>query len=294
MRVLYLDILFLVNFCMDYMALYITGALRGRRRRAVPLLTAAFIGAVYAVLAVLFEGSEAIQSIIGILVSLLLTGIAYGFQNKREFARTFLVFYAVSLLLGAIITVAYSLLNRYVRGEFLKDEGGGRRMLVFLIAATVGGILIRLCGGWLAREEKMHNCRVSVWIADKKATFDALVDSGNLLTDPLSGRRVIVVGLAAVRALFPPQMIEMLEKHPTDPRGIDAAWARRIRMIPARSIGGTRLLVGLLPDKMTVSRENGKKQYLNTVHIDAILAIDTDSVSKYGGFDAVMPVGLSA
>ncbi|MBR2951349.1 MAG: sigma-E processing peptidase SpoIIGA, partial [Clostridia bacterium] len=92
MRVLYLDILFLVNFCMDYMALYIAGGLCERARSALRLLAASLLGAVYAMAAVLLTGNQAIQHVIGICVALLLVALAYGRSSRRDFMRVFITF----------------------------------------------------------------------------------------------------------------------------------------------------------------------------------------------------------
>ena len=292
MRVLYLDVLFLVNFCMDYMALYITGGLRERHRRASLLLAASFFGALYATVSVLFMGNETLQSLISVAVSLVMTAIAYGFADRRDFLRTFITFYAVSLLLGALITVGYGFLNRYVT---LTGESGGRsHMTVFFAVAAIGGVLIRLCGKWLSRENAGKNCRVTVKLGQREVTFSALIDSGNLLKDPISGRRVIVVGLDTVRDALPPLIVRMLEKDPPDPSFLPSVLARRIRLIPTHSIGGTRILVGIIPDEITVSRETSGGKTKRAYAIDAILAIDTENGQSYGGFDAVIPTALAA
>ena len=289
MRVLYLDILFLVNFCMDYMALYMAGGLCERKRSALRLLAASFIGAVYAMAAVLLTGNHQIQGLIGICVSLLMVALAYGASLRRDFVRIFITFYAVSLLLGALVTVGYTMLNRYTSPDGI-GQRQGHPILFFAIAAA-GGLLIRLAGKWLSRENTVKKRSVTVRLGQRSVTFDALIDSGNLLIDPLSGRRVIVVGIDVLRDFLPREMLRMLEKDPPDPTGLPPSQARRIRLIPIHTVGEARLLVGLLPDEITVLNDEKKGK---GTHIDAILAIDTGKEQTYGGFDAVMPTGLAA
>lgn len=289
MRVLYLDILFLVNFCMDYMALYIAGGLCERARSALRLLAASLLGAVYAMAAVLLTGNQAIQHVIGICVALLLVALAYGRSSRRDFMRVFITFYAVSLLLGALVTVGYTALNRYITPEGI--TGGEKRPVLFFAIAAAGGVLIRLAGKWLSRENTVKNKRVTVKLGRKSVSFSALLDSGNLLTDPLSGRRVIVVGASVLGDFLPYEIRRMLAADPPDPSHLPPSLARRIRLIPVHTLGEVRLLVGLLPDEITVCDEDGGKR---PTRVDAIIAIDTGKGQNYGGYDAVMPTGLAA
>ena len=289
MRVLYLDILLLVNFCMDYIALYLAGVLCERARRVSRLLFAATLGAIYAMAAALATGNLFFQQLIGFGVALLLCAIAYGRSSGRDFLRIFITFYAVSLLLGALITVFYSVLNGYSFSFDGKERGGG--VWLFLLLSALCALLIRLAGAWLARENTVKTRRVTVKLGQRMIVLEALVDSGNLLIDPLSGRRVIVVSLQAVQSFLPRELLSVLEKETPDLSLLPPTLARRIRLIPVRTLGELRLLVGILPDMISVCDAKKKNR---TTRVDAILGIDTRTAGTYGGCDAVMPTSLVA
>ncbi len=289
MRVLYLDILFLVNFCMDYIALYIAGGFCERVRSAPRLLFSSLLGAVYAMAAVLLTGNAAIQQLIGVCVALLLVAIAYGRSEWRDFLRIFITFYAVSLLFGALVTVGYSMLNRYITPDGI--SGGRARPTVFFAVAAVGALLIRFAGKWLSRENTVKKKCVTVRLGQRKVSFSALLDSGNLLTDPLSGRRVIIVSAEVLSDFLPLPIRLMLASDPPEPSHLPPSLARRIRLIPVHTLGEVRLLVGFLPDEISVRDEEGRGR---GTHVDAIIAIDTGKNGNYGGCDAVMPSGLAA
>ena len=156
---------------------------------------------------------------------------------------------------------------------------------------TLSALLIRLAGKWLSRENTVRTKRVTVRLGQRSVSFDALLDSGNLLTDPLSGRRVIVVSFDAVRALLPRELVLMLGQSTPDPSALPPSIARRIRLIPVHTLGEVRLLLGLLPDAITVCDGEGARR---GTRVDAIVAIDTGKAGSYGGCDAVMPTGLAA
>ncbi len=291
MKVLYLDVLFIINFCLDYMSLHVAGVLLHRKRRVMRLLLAALFGAVYATVAVLYPGSSAVQTLIGVAVSVIMCLAVYG---HHRFWKAFLVFYAVSLLLGAIITVIYSTLHRYLSIEEVHAGFSDRRTGMFFMAAGIGGILIRLCGGWLSSTpDAVRECQVTVSLFGRIVCFRALLDSGNLLTEPLSGRKVVVVGLQTVCGILPQPLLAMLKRSPPDPTDLPYGIARRIRLIPAEGVGGRRLLVGIIPDSLHMEWTD-QKGIVHRMQADAVLAIDEEKERDYGGCEAVMPMSLAA
>ena len=293
MKVLYLDVLFLINFCLDYMALHLTGMLLHRRRAVSRLLAASLFGALYATVSVFYPGNALIQTGIGIVVSLVMTLFVYGFSTRRFFLRTSLVFYVVSLLLGALVTVFYSTLNRFVSMEELTTGFSDRKIGVFFLASAAAGVLIRMASIWMAKSgQTAHECTLLAELFGKKVSFKALLDSGNLLVDPLSGRRVVVVNMQAVRFALPPPLLKMLAKDPPDPTALPYSIARRIRLIPVDGVGGKRLLVGVVPDRLVLKREDGRAN--KEAALDAILAIDTEKGADYGGCEGIMPMSLAA
>lgn len=289
-KILYIDVLFLINFCLDYMALHLTGGLLHRERRVGRLLLASLLGALYATITVLYQGNDAVSFAISVIFSFLMVFFVYGGASCRHFFKTAIVFYGVSLLLGAIVTVAYSTLNRSLSMDVVAEDFSERRLGLFFLLAGMAGLLLRWAGIWLSKSASGDTeCAVKACLFGKEVSFRALLDSGNLLTDPLSGRRVVVVGESAVRAALPKELLRMLATDPPDPARLPYAVARRIRLIPVGSIGGRRLLVGVVPDQLILHAGNGGEK-----KIDAILAIDTEGRTDYGGCQGIMPMSLAA
>ena len=103
-----------------------------------------------------------------------------------------------------------------------------------------------------------------------------MVDSGNLLRDPMSGRRVIVVERAAMASALPqnfPREGEMCRDHEL---------ARRLRLIPAQTATGEGMLTALIPDSLTVTDGSGSRS------ADYLIA-PTSLAGKIGDFDALIP-----
>ena len=56
MQIVYIDVLFIINFCMDFLSLYISGAFLHLKQSQKQLLFSALLGGCYAVFSVVFEG----------------------------------------------------------------------------------------------------------------------------------------------------------------------------------------------------------------------------------------------
>lgn len=100
-----------------------------------------------------------------------------------------------------------------------------------------------------------------------------LVDSGNLLCEPLGGHPVLLAKPEALENLFGDKKIEF-DAGNISALGTDLA--RRVRFVPAKGVGGEKLLVGFIPDRLTV----------DGIGRDGVVAAEKND---YGGCDGIVP-----
>lgn len=225
MRVLYPDEVFIVNALADYVLLILTARVTGggvKRRRIV---LAAAIGGAYSVIAALIGGFFA--SPVPALASAILMALTV-FGGKRSFARRLFCFLGLSAAFGGALTA--------VGGGL----GGGNMKLfaaAFLISWAAFAFFLR--GG--AKSVALRRVEdIEIGLGGKKAKLRALMDTGNDLRDPISGRRVIVTTVDAVSCLFEPGAAALL-KSGKDPVGLMPELAERtglrFSLVPYRSLG---------------------------------------------------------
>lgn len=255
--VIYADTLFFVNFSMDFLALYLTARMTRRRVRPVRMATAAAVGAAFAVLAAALgsgwqEGAAiaAASAAVAAIVAAAMTALAFG-----QAGGCTLIFAGVSMGLGGIMTAAIGMLER-ITGGSMHVTPDASPVLFAVVAAVSGGFT--LLWGRVRRRSRRHDV-ITVTAFGQTWTLTVLVDSGNLLREPISGRSVIIAAASRL-----PVTEEM--------------WQTRARLIPAGSIGGRRILRGFLPDRvMCGGRE-----------LDAVVALDPRADS-YDGCDGILP-----
>ena len=101
--------------------------------------------------------------------------------------------------------------------------------------------------------QKTKSVTVHAKLLGKEITLRAMVDTGNLLRDPVSGKSVIVADLNRLSPMLPPALLRAYTT------GDFSNWldtyehARSIRPIPAKTASGSSLLFAIVPDELTVS-----------------------------------------
>ena len=275
MQTLYADILFLINFTMDFLTLFITSAILHRKVSTLRLTVSAAIGGLYGVIAVFIDGILIINILINLAVSYLMCLIAF----KSKVLPCLALFYGMGCLLGGAMTAFFTFMNGVKYASAESDPLPKKIPLGWMAisAAIIGAFAI--AGGRMARKKRsLRPCRLSVETEKGTFTCEAMTDTGNLLSDPISGRQVILIQKGAFLPLIPDSLIPIFESDDlTALSEVEGALLTSIRLIPSVSLGGDKLLIAYIPNKITI----------DGVGISALIA--SGNASSYGGYPALVP-----
>lgn len=255
MRVLYLDTLFLLNLTVDYLLLLLTARLSGRFVRRRRLLLGAVVGAILAML-LFFPRLSWLASLCAKVATCAATILsAFGRRPYREAAHLMgLLLLLTALLAGLLEVLAAAQPALTVQNGAIYAEISMPVMLigftaVFMLSAQVLG-KGRAAPGRVWREIRAES-------PAGKVCFRALVDSGNLLRDPLSGRQVIVTESGAAAPLL--GMEEEALRHMLDSLSGEALLVCLreqagvpVWLLPARTVAEKSLLAVFRPQRLLV------------------------------------------
>ncbi|BDG60749.1 sigma-E processing peptidase SpoIIGA [Caldinitratiruptor microaerophilus] len=291
-RVVDVDVVFGLSLVVDGLWLWAAGVMAGVRVRPLRLLAAAAAGALADVVAA-FPGGAALRGWGARMAgSLLLLTLGYGGTVPvRSLGRLLLYFYAA----GAAIAGAAVLLGSGVpRGVAVYRAAQGYVAFSVPLAPSpliLAGAALVLAGGRLVldsarvwRRARPDLVALRVAVGGEQVTVRALVDTGNRLHDPAGGVPVVVAERRALAPLLPPA----LRVHPLDdPAGaaaaLPAAWARRVRLVPFRSLGTpSGLLIAIRPDRLEVQGWSRA----------ALVALTPEPLDPAGRFQALVPGAL--
>ncbi len=289
----YADVLFLVNFSLDYVSLYITGRLMSRPMKALRLVAASALGALYAVAALFFDLPEPVYISVTLAVSGVMCICAFRLRVKADLLGAVVetvgagvLLFAVGCALGGAMTAIYSLGAGY--NDTPSSTGSVGIMAAVAAAATVA---VAAGGRAASRRGGVRCASVTVTAEGRSVTLDALADSGNLLRDPISGRPALIISADAASPLLPPEICEAAVS--ADVAGAAGALPpellRRVRLLPVSNVYGSGLLLGYRPDSVMVGSRDGK---MRDREYDCIIVVSA-ARGGFGGFDAVLPAELS-
>ena len=267
----YIDLYFLVNAGMDFLCLMISAAILHRQPKGWRCILGAILGGVYACMALLLGLSRGVGILLDLLAACGLCAVTFGW---RRLPRAVGVQLLISALLGGIMTLLFSLLNR-MELPLEQLEGDGISVWVFALLAALSGVFTLRGGKLLGGARRQRTVQVRAVLFGETVELLALVDSGNLLRDPVSGRGVIVASKEVLLPHLPRELTEegLIPGH---------RLAVRMRLIPVRTASGEGVLRAILPDSLTVTEGDREED------CDYLVAI-AELGDRAAGFDALFP-----
>ena len=237
--VLYADVLFLVDFSMDTVAIWLSSKLLHSPLKSIRCAVAASIGALSSTVLTVLMADRIISIIIGIITSLVMCFVVFGYGGLFVFVKRCAVLWTVGMILGGIMTflLSHGNYSRVYTGDELNSK---TNVHLFPVAAGICSLFMY----FLRRVNRKRNVMVSIIMNSQTIDTVGLVDSGNLLKDPISGDGVIVVS----KSLLPDTYLGI---DVTDLKSLtEHGFADRMRLIPVSGVTGSKVLVAFRPEKV--------------------------------------------
>ncbi len=282
MGTVYLDELFLLNFVVDYLLLLAAGRLAGEVLRRGRLALGAVLGAAYSAAVFLPGGGFLLHPLckLGAAVGMVLIG--YG--GSRRLLRVSLVFFLTSAAFGGGIFALQSLGSRRLALENGVLTSAMDLRLILLSAAGCYAVLTLVFQRAARHGGPRELVPAVLKLEGRRVALTALVDTGNTLTDPATGRSVMVAEGEKVAALFPPgtaPTVEELREPALLLERLDSGgWRGRCRLLPYQSVGvECGLLLALRLDAARVGTEDWGR---------LLLALSPTPLTDGGGYCALI------
>ncbi len=261
---LYVDVLFAINFSMDFLSLFITAMIMHKRIHK-RILISAIIGGLYSIFEILVPTKAVLGALINVLVSFLMCFIAFRENKIGRFTVMLLMFWATSASLGGIMSLLYNFLNSiiydYIESYSYSNVYTGARFFIIVAFTMIISIVFTRI---YSSKKDIREATLNITFNNKKYTMNGLCDSGNLLTEPITGRHVILIS----------ENCEISKE-------IEKMSDIKKRYIPYCGVDKTGLLKGMVPQKI----------YVNDREVSAIIApIENKS---FAGYEALIPVSLA-
>lgn len=286
-QTVYVDLLFMINFSMDFLCFFLAAKLFGIKLPVGRGVLASAIGGGYSVAALFIGVGKIAAFLIDVAVCVIMCAICFGGKNQsRSLPFYILVYLAISMMLGGAMTAIFNLINRL---ELPLPEGSSDGISVWMFAALAlisAGVTL-LGGALFKKRTTQKNARLRIVYKEKSVVLDAMTDSGNLLRDPISGVPCIIVDIDSMRSILSSGLCDAARRGDLSSvaalRGTDA---KNIRLIPIKTASGEGMLIGVRVDEITVEREQGERR------VNAIVVL-SDIDKGADGNKALIPAGIA-
>lgn len=274
-REIYIDVVFAANFLMDFVLLRLVGAFLGIRAVWYRTLLGAVLGAVSSCLIVLIPADCPYPAVyvLHLLTAAAMVCGGYKIHSKNMLIKVTLTLYVLAFLCGGF----WELLTR------------GRKLVLWMFLFFTGltylffTICVKGYQNWLRKRETF--CRVKLKAHGKILNLTGLYDTGNLLTDPITGKPVSIVEEQTLAELVPAAVIKKLkDMKKTEGEYDDPVWeSLHPHFIVYCSVGNNGTLPVVTLEDMCIYRG---EQIIYVYH--PVIAISAASFHSQGRYQVIL------
>lgn len=290
----YLDIVLVENIIMNYIILFATGLITKAKIKQINIILASTIGAIYVVIAYITSLEIYSNFILKIILSISMVFIGLKAKDIKSLLKNLVIFYLTSFAFGGC---AFALLYYIKPQEILMKNGvyiGTYPLKIAILGGIVGFIIVnisfKLIKGKIRKKDMF--CDVQINFNNQSSQIRAMIDTGNLLKDPITGNNVIIAESKKLENVIPTQILKninkILEVKEELPNTIEQEYIARLRLIPFTSLGKQNgMIVGFKPDNIIINFE-GAENKMDKV----IVGIYDKNLSKTDEYQGLVGINI--
>ncbi len=255
--VVYADVVWLLNFCIDGLLLFLTAVILKQKVRQWRLLIGALIGSSIVIFAFTPLAYVMTHPATKLLYSVIMVYTVFGFKRFRTFCQTAMMFYFVTFMVGGGLIG----LHFFIQSDALLQDMMNTKSISFGDPVSWLFVVIGFPAVLYFSKKRVEDIevkklkydqivKVEIIIGDRTIQIDGLIDSGNQLYDPISKLPVMILDVQHAGELLPSWLIEhskniMAITETTE----DPFWLNRLRIIPYHGVGQQhQFLAAIRPD----------------------------------------------
>ena len=280
---MYIDIVIIENLIMNYIILYATGIVTKVKMKKIRVLISSLIGAIFVAIQYVTNLKIYSNIIVKTILSILMIFIAFNPQKIKQLGKQLILFYLTTFTFGGVATY----LIYVIKPQDIIIKNGmlvGTYVLKTIFLGAILGTVIIIIAFKISKNKMTKKdilCQTKIKLEGKEITLNTMLDTGNMLKEPISGTPVIIVEKTSLYELMPKEILEHTEE-------IKNKYISKFKMIPFSSLGKQNgMLLGIKAEKIEVLNENYKNDKKNV-----IIGIYNKSLTKRGEYNALIGIEL--
>lgn len=292
---IYIDVVLIENLIMNYIILLATGVILKTKIKHLRLIVSGLIGAIYTILTYIVTIEIYSNFLFKLLLSIIMIFVAFYPQTMKQMWKDLVVFYLTSFVFGG---AAFALIYVIKPQDILMKNGlflGTYPLKTVVLAAIVAFAIIlatfKIIKSKISKKDIYKDIKIKM--EESEINLKAMLDTGNMLKDPITGKPVIVVEKSVLYEVLPKELLDNIEKilgGDLENISIDIKdkYIKKLKFIPFSSLGRQNgMLVGIQPTYVEIIDEQDtfKKE-------DVIVGIYENSFTKDGKYQALIGMNL--
>ncbi len=278
---------------MNSIILYAAAIILKIKTKFIRIFISSIIGSIYAIILYITNLKIYTSIISKILLSIIMVYVAYNPQNVKKLWKQILIFYLTSFVFGGV-----SLYLIYVikPQDILIENGmfiGEYVLKVIMLAAIVAYLVIKISLKIIKTKlsPKDMYCKIKFKLNGKEVETKAMIDTGNLVKEPITNTPVIIVESSLLYDVLPKEILNNLDNIlggnlDEIPEEIQNEYIAKLRCIPFTSLGKQNgMLVGIKVEEVEIENEEESKLSNNV-----IIGIYDKSLTKRGEYRALVGI----
>ncbi|WP_332690063.1 sigma-E processing peptidase SpoIIGA [Halalkalibacter lacteus] len=292
---LYIDVIWVLNLCIDYLLIALTALVLKRRFHHIRMILAAIFASLIVFLMFSPVAFLFYEPWMKFLYSAVIVYIAFGYRRLRYFLQGLLMFYFVTFMTGGGLFALHFFWQTEVdifEGILQVNSGyfgSGISWVFVMIGFPLIWFFSKHRFETIETKQVQYDQLVDVDISISGYTFrtKGLIDSGNQLSDPISKKPVMIIEATLLHPFFTEESINhvmTIHEHVGLKKEEDNRLLERTCIIPYKVIGqSSPFLTGLKPDKVKIYH---KEEQFETKNV--LLGLQDKELSADGAFKCIV------
>lgn len=284
--------IFLENLIMNAIILYATAIILKIKPKFIRILMSSGIGSLYAIISYITQLQIYALIISKVILAIIMVYVAFNPQTIKKMWKQLLIFYLTSFVFGGVSLYLIYVIkpqnilmkNGMFAGEYaLKVIMLGAILAFFIIKLSIKIIKTKL-------NPKDMYCKIKLKLNGKQIETKAMIDTGNLVKEPITNTPVVIVESSLLYDVLPKEILNNLEsilcgELSQIPEEIQMQYISKLKCIPFASLGKQNgMLVGIRADEIEVENEDDEKKKSDNI----IIGIYDKSLTKRGEYRALV------
>jgi stage II sporulation protein GA (sporulation sigma-E factor processing peptidase) len=291
--VIYLDVIWLLNFGIDMLLLILTGLVLKLKLNKWRVCIGALFGSCIVFLYFSPLATFVIHPVTKLVYSGLIVFITFGYKRFRFFFKTLCTLYFVSFVTGGGLLGLHFFFQSEVEwmNGVMSTYSGGMGDPISWLFLLIGFPLL-----WYFSKKQMDDIevkkikydqivKVEIKVDDVLLQLKGLIDSGNQLYDPITNTPVMIADAARCQDSFPKDFMEQIKSVDNlYDSACEHQYSHRLRIVPYRGIGQeSEFLLALKPDEIKIEM---KEETIVTKN--GLIGFNQTPLSADGEYDCIV------